>query len=386
MTSTDFHVCIGTIASKYEALMKENADLRAEIALLKAQLNVSQNEARPRRRKSSSGERLSDKKRQSSSFWQMKQKLKIDWNLIPVEFSDSLLCVNVGYDNNIAFGSIDAAIYVYSTTENRLITKVLGHQGAINCITAHPKAGIYASCSGDSMINIWSPQPLNNLMTRSDYQVISTIYANTTLSGHNGPVTSACWLDAEGHLISGSQDGVLLMWDVLQSKNSYRSESLKSPIRSVDVQYDTDMPIAVGTASGEITLIDSKSPDSKSTLTHGNGSIVQVKYTTTSNAKNFLISGNSDEKINVWDLRSPNIPFETVDINRVCTKFTVHGDNVVIPCEIGKMRILNLLSMQYSIIESTPFSYTVSEVNFVNDNTIVAASWDGSAAMGRIDI
>lgn len=378
MSGGDFHLCLETITQKYDALVKENADLRAEIALLRAQiLAQTQNQNRRHRKTSSEVERLNITKKSSSSFWQSKSKTKIEWKSIPIDFSDSLLCVHAGKDGNIAFGSVDSNIYLYSLAENRLITKVLGHKGAINEIVSHPTTGLYASCSGDCEINIWSPKQRQSLND-------GPMLPGTTLTNHESPVMGARWLDADGHLVSGAHDGSLLFWDVLQSKTSYRSENVKAPINCIDYNSEFESVVAAGCSTGDIYLIDPKSQDSNTVINHGKCIVTRVKYAAASNGTRYLITGGSDEKISTWDLRMPNIPYESIDIDRVPTKFNVLGNDIVIPCEIGRIRLMSLANNQVSVVESNPFSYSISEAQLIDEKTIVAASWDGAAAIGKL--
>ena len=251
MSTTDFKTLLDEIYQKYQDLEKENSALKAQIQSLKAEnKNLKKQITKYGKRSEtptktiprSPQQQASDKplglsKKPSIPFWQSKTKIKVDWTPIPIDFSDSLLCVHKSKDGILSFGSVDSTITLYSTENGQKIGTVPGHKGAINCIVSDPVTGLFASCSGDGNINIWSPQqssPFQSLR-RSSFDQDPVITANTILSHHTGPVFCATWINNDGHLISGSQDNTLCLWDVTHSASCIKTEEMKSSVLSIDL-------------------------------------------------------------------------------------------------------------------------------------------------------
>ena len=388
-SNLDFKSLVDGIVAKYEQLVKENRELKAENAALKKQLaQFTQNQSNSTPSKSGSTGTPTARKTQIP-FWQTKTRIKIDWTPIPIEFSDSLLCVhNSGESNIIALGSADSAITLYSTESKTQIATVQCHRGAINCIVSDKATGLFASCSGDCNISVWSPQvtlPFQGMRKPSFDQDV--IKANTILSHHTAPITSATWVNSDGHLISGSYDNTICLWDVTHSASCTKTEDVKSPVLTLDCLKNGES-IAAGLMNGEIRFLDPRSPTSTvMTAIHGKCPVIQLKFAEDM-PENILVSGGGDSKLCEWDPRNLSEPIVSIDIDRSPTKFCVARKHAFIPCEIGHTRIVNLENNEIFIVDNMPFSYSISSADYVDPNEciVVAASWDGTAALGKYKI
>jgi len=166
-----------------------------------------------------------------------------------------------------------------------------------------------------------------------------------------------------------------------------KTEDVKSQVLTLNC-VGNGQYIAAGLMNGEIRFLDPRSPTSTvMTAVHGKSPVMQLKFTDELDGYS-LISGGGDAKICEWDPRNLSEPFVCIDINRSPTKFCVSGKHAFIPCEVGHIRIVNLKNNEIFIVENTPFSYTISSADFVDasTSTIVAASWDGTAAIGEYKI
>lgn len=392
-SSLDFKSLVDGIVAKYEELDKENRELKAENAALKKQLaQFTQNQSSPMpskgqiRKQPNSAQSIPQTRKAQIPFWQSKTRIKMEWATIPIDFSDSLLCVHNSNESNIiALGSADSAITLYSTESKSQLATVQCHKGAINCIVSDKDTGLFASCSGDCNISVWSPQltsPFQGMRKASFDQDV--IKANTILTHHAAPVTSATWVKSDGHLISGSYDNTICLWDVTHSASCIKIEDVKSPVLTIDSLGNGDS-IAAGLMNGEIRFLDTRSSASTvMTAVHGKCPVIQLKFVEDVQGID-LITGGGDSKICEWDSRNLSEPVVSIDIDRSPTKFCVSGKHAFIPCEIGHIRIVNLENNEIYIVETMPFSYSISSADYINTNdcTIVAASWDGTAAIGK---
>jgi len=96
---------------------------------------------------------------------------------------------------------IGGAINVYETTESKAVGKLMGHQGAISCLTFHPTKKLLASAADDFTIRVWHGSNSNS--THCFY-------------GHTQAITSLQWIN-DDLLISASMDGSVRIWSVVQN-------------------------------------------------------------------------------------------------------------------------------------------------------------------------
>lgn len=381
MSQPDFHQLVEQISQQYDLLLKENAELKSELLSLKSQLASTRQEqsSTPKRsEKNSSDKPFALQRKSSKSFWQTKLKTTVDWQNLQIDFSDSIISTHVSAEGIYAFGTVDSNIYLYMPDINTLVATVDGLKGAINSIKSDSTTGIYASCSGDGNIHIWSPKQTSQFFQGFRRASVGqdVISCSSVLQKHTGPVMDLTWLGDSGLLVSGSKDKLACVWDVVHS-SCVHTQDLHSAVNSLD-SYQT-IYIA-GLQNGEICLLDHNMPDAEAlSFNHGKSIITRVKFIDDSS----FISGGTDSKIKEWDIRQPGSVTNEYDIDQVPTKFDVRGFDVLIPSEIGKMRILNLNTRDITIVEKSPFSYSISEVVYLDDNTFLASSWDGQAATGR---
>lgn len=279
MTETKaFHANIEIICEQYDQLAAENAKLRNENALLKAKISVLQKNQNNQQVLQHTPSDTSTKK----ASRRQKLRLQIDWLPIQYDFSDSVLCVQ-RYDNKVAFGTADSNVVIFNsifdkngTLQFTPFAKYKGHSGAINCIVSDPNTGLFASCSGDRTIHIWSclfddnysAQPIGD----SDNSILN-IKSDLILSHHTGPVLSASWLTND-NLITGSSDSSVCLWDVAHSQNCIHVENLPSAVICTDAARTilSMAPMkkgqvnAVGTSSFTSNLPSGNSMSSKSKM------------------------------------------------------------------------------------------------------------------------
>ncbi|OHT14063.1 hypothetical protein TRFO_15566 [Tritrichomonas foetus] len=422
--SKSFHANIEAIVEQYEQLVADNAKLRNENAVLKAQISVLQKSS------SSNPQNLPNIGLESVPYNITRSKRKInkariqvDWVPVQYDFPDSVLCVHASKET-IAFGTADASVLLFSLQQNQFlpIAQYHGHTGAINCITSDPSTELFASCSGDGTVHIWScltddisHNVHSKFPTQSRHFSIDsdTINSNLILSHHNGPVLCARWL-SNGQLVTGSSDATVCFWDVAHSQNYTHVETFPNSVLCMDAPSISQMSnsfmnisFAVGLANGEVRFFDPRTNGHVASIAHTKGQIISCGFDRfesnfsnspdkkddelsqgTSNLNSILhfLSAGSDKSLRQWDLRATSDPVNTYDIDHVPTKIDVVGGCVIVPCETGRARFVNLRKNSIVPLGSMPFSYTVSSCSFIGEDPtrVVLASWDGSASMAQI--
>lgn len=378
----EFRNTLESLATQYEAVIKENAELKSEVESLRSEVqSLKKKLLRANKKVAPSPDRAL--KKTPLQFWQTKTKVQVDWDPIPIEFPDSILCVNADSSTH-CFGTADGEIYLFSAESNAQIAKVAGHSGAINSIVSEQSLGLYASCSGDGRINIWSPDTGRGFHMRRSSIDSDIINANASLDEHTGPIFAAAFISGDGHLVSGSQDNTICFWDVTHSSSCVHKENLKVPVISMSSLNDQQYVFAAGTQIGDIHFFDSRSKEPQLSLFHAKGPIPSICYAPLPTPA--FVSAGVDEKIKLWDLRSPSDPIKVFDVEHVPTKIHARADNVIVPLEVGRTRIINLTTCNMALVEQSPFSYSISEAVLLNDagNSFVATSWDGTACIGKI--
>ena len=390
------------IMTRYEALQKENIALKAELAELKAKLLQEEKPSI----KSTLGPKSSSN---WANFFQIKTpktSIHTDWIPLPYDFSDSVLSLhysNIDQQHICCFGTADCHISIFNldilfpnlfdeknitfqknskTINSKPIASYEGHHGAINWITQDPNSGLFASTSGDGTTQIWSVPQLQSIpsnVSSSLYREESNEYkiaTNAILPEHNGPVLAASWSDGTLYTISGTN---VSSWNITRSRR-ISTEDLGSNTLSIDSSENS--PIIIGLISGEVKIWDTrdKSGIHKLFYEKESGAIISLK-----NSENYVITACEDKVIKKIDLRNGSKIIE-IQIDHVPTKIDLNENSVLVPVEDGRIRIVNLKTEHIYVFDSNPFSYTTSSAMWINNNTALCASWDGSASIAQFPI
>lgn len=383
ISSAGFRALSDQMVAQFEQVLAENKQLKAQVQALQAQLSIQTSSAPCPRSQSPA----SDPKNRRTSATRGSKRLAGDFTPIPFDFSDAVLCVTTNPEY-VAFGTADARVDLFSATDLINISTYSGHKGAINSIISDHKTGLFASCSGDGSCHIWSYQPSDSLFAprrRSDDP--DAIVSNLILSHHNGPVLCASWLPNDGNLITGSKDCSICFWDVTHSASCQRVENLSGFVICTDsnlFQNNSSVTFGAGLSTGEIVFFDSRTNESCFTLSHAKGQIVSCRFIDDEYPR--FISAGTDKSVRDWDLRVQTEAVKAYDVDHVPTKIAVSNKIVVVPCETGRTRIIDLKSSYVNLIDNNPFSYSISSAAFLSDqkNRVVLASWDGSATIANL--
>lgn len=133
----------------------------------------------------------------------------------------------------------NGAIVVYETNEDQSVGKLLGHHGAISCLSFNTEKKLLASSADDFTIRIW--QGSNSNSSHCFY-------------GHSQAITSLQWLNNDT-IISASMDGTLRIWSILQNKMLGLLMIDGIPIFVAQLNHNKHM-CAVGCLNGQMIIVD----------------------------------------------------------------------------------------------------------------------------------
>jgi WD40 repeat protein len=383
-TEHPFQFHIEKIVSQYEQLLAENRQLKERIAQLQAQ--QAQNPQLPR---PATDPKPAPVPGPTTSLMakilrkSAKPRLQVEWVPLQYDFSDAVLCLQ-RTPNAVAFGTVDGKVVLLANDTFSVLSSYGGHRSAVNCIAHNHSTNLFASCSGDGTTHIWSHQEEEGA---SGARRGNTTAGNSVLAHHNGPVNCGAWLANGGVLVTGSSDASVCFWDVTHSQHCTHFESLSSPILSLDAAGERQqIAFGAGLASGEVRFFDTRMNGSVLSVSHSKGQVVSCHFV--DDDFPHFISAGTDKSVVEWDLRHPSDSKRSFDIDHVPTKIDVAGKHVAVPCETGRVRLINLNSASLVPLGTMPFSYAVSSSAFLNDDAskLMLASWDGSAAYTTLSV
>jgi hypothetical protein len=137
-----------------------------------------------------------------------------------------------------ASGSIDGSIKIWDVVEGKETMLIVGHSGAVWCVSYSPDARVVASASSDRMVKVWSASTGENVVT---------------IRGHTKIVTSV-QMTADGtKLLSCSSDRTVRLWD---ASSGVELACAEGDGAFTAVSVGSGYNVAVGCASGELYLLD----------------------------------------------------------------------------------------------------------------------------------
>jgi WD40 repeat protein len=123
----------------------------------------------------------------------------------------------------VASGSKDGTVKRWNPDAGQQIGPTIdtGHDW-VNAIKYSPQSDKIASGGDDSMIRVWS----------KDGKLLIEI------KGHDGSVTSLCWSKDGAHIFSGSVDGTIRKWQLIDGKEVFVLRGHTHPVTSICVSPD----------------------------------------------------------------------------------------------------------------------------------------------------
>jgi len=216
---------------------------------------------------------------------------KIKSNLIIFFFQVKILQDNTGtiyclasLDNGFLLsGSKTNSIKIWNINDGYEVDRILAHKDAITCLTILNNEMI-ASASLDKEIKIW------NISKKSPHM---------TLKGHSDYVSCLAYLKEDDLLASGSWDTKIFIWNYKTGQHNIieDTEKIKSLV------YLNDKKIASCSESKKIKIFNYLDINSSEIIIlTGHKNIVNCLCSL--NKKDWLISGDQDGSIKIWNYKT----------------------------------------------------------------------------------
>ncbi|KAJ2705964.1 60S ribosomal subunit assembly or modification protein [Coemansia spiralis] len=224
---------------------------------------------------------------------------------------DSVSSVQFSHDGAlVATGGMDGKINVYSVDDRKRCAQLDGPD-EIQWMDWHPKGAVLLAGANDGSLWMWS-LPAGTFMN--------------VFSGHSGPVNCGRFTHGGRNIISGSEDGTLIVWDpktaAIVRQLSPRDERFhQDGITCLDISKD-DQVILTG------------SMDCSAKLTHINGNILGSLDHATESVESvglcgclpLAATGSVDGTLNIWDVNSMRLR-TTLKHEDSVTRLQWHADS-----------------------------------------------------------
>ncbi|KAK1935401.1 Pre-mRNA-processing factor 19 2 [Phytophthora citrophthora] len=144
-------------------------------------------------------------------------------------FDDAVTCASIHPTGNyVLSGSLDATWAIHDVRRGQLLTRYTlnGELSMPNASAGkpkkaaneargacfHPDGGIFGTAAKSKLVQMWAVNSLSNVVT---------------FEGHSAPVTALGFSENGYHLASGSEDGVVKLWDLRKATNFFELDLKK---------------------------------------------------------------------------------------------------------------------------------------------------------------
>jgi WD40 repeat protein len=143
-------------------------------------------------------------------------------------------------DTLLASGSSSNTIMLWDTISGSPIRTYGEHTKSVNCLSAFPKTSrIFASGSADCTIRIWDATSADCILT---------------MECHESPVLSVAVLPDGSRILSGLQDGIIVLWDSTTGTELQQFELHTGAVCSLAVNDFKDLRFASASKDGVINI------------------------------------------------------------------------------------------------------------------------------------
>ncbi|CAE6526615.1 unnamed protein product [Rhizoctonia solani] len=206
-------------------------------------------------------------------------------------------------DSRVISGSADHAVHIWSVSTGQLLTKFQDQETWIYSVACSPDGSRFASGTVNQTIHLYDTPDDSD--TPNDHASHTLVLKS---DDHACPVLSCTFSPDGAHIISGSDDGAVCIWDTRTGRLTLlpvgEPESVVQTVAySPDGKY-----IASGSEDGTICVVDARTGDIIAGPIQGhNDSILSIAY---SPDGTHLASGSADSTIRIWSTgllqRRPN--------------------------------------------------------------------------------
>lgn len=231
------------------------------------------------------------------------------------------------------------------------------HYGPVNSVDVDCTGSLLVSGGGDAAINIWS---LHDVWEQTDLVAAKDIHnANRPMAGikahqgHKYGISNINWWPFDNGLFTTSSfDGTVKIWDTVKLEEACSFEIGVKVFTHQVSPVASHCLLAVGGGIPSIRLCDLKSGSYTHSLisTHQmvSNSVLALAWSPVKD--NILVSGHTDGRILLWDIRSSRGHLSSLDMNRNST--SINNGIPSGPAHIGVVNALKFTHDSRTLVSS----------------------------------
>ncbi|KAJ2477977.1 60S ribosomal subunit assembly or modification protein [Coemansia sp. RSA 2320] len=205
--------------------------------------------------------------------------------------SDSVSAVGFSSDGRlVASGGMDGRVHVHGGDQWQQRTAVLEGPDEVQCLAWHPKGAVLLAGARDATLWMWS-------LPAGDFMHV--------FHGHSAAVTCARFTNSGRHVVSGAEDGALIVWDP-------KTAAIVRQFTSTDERFHQAAITALDVARDDQTILTG-SVDCSAKLVHVNGSVLGSLNNASDSVEAVALSagslplaatGSVDGSLSIWDVNT----------------------------------------------------------------------------------
>ncbi|MGD2062326.1 MAG: WD40 repeat domain-containing protein [Nitrospirota bacterium] len=202
-----------------------------------------------------------------------------------------------------------------------------------------------------------------------------------TLPDPSGHVNAVCWLSAH-HLLAGTIDGRLVLWDVEHRARLAERPVFQFPIQGIALSPD-GTSVAVASFDSRVRIVAVPGLDVTASLAGHKDVVYSVAW---SGDGRYLASGSNDHTALLWDLRDQSShPIWQGEAPVYAVAFTSDGERLAVAEQAQPIRILAVPSGR-PLSQLSGHTADVVALAFTADGRLVSGARDATARIWSAEV